>query len=118
STVPGEATSPTQPFPAKPGPLGRIDFDPVKDMYALTPDPAAYCRALWAKNQMYTKGVYTPPSLEGTMVTFPSTLGGANWNGFTFDPARGLLITNVMNLGQVAKMTRRQDPQTGAVSYV
>jgi quinoprotein glucose dehydrogenase len=118
STVPGEVTSRTQPFPLKPEPLGRIDFDPAKDMYALTPDHAAYCRELWDKNQMYTKGVYTPPSLEGTMVTFPSTLGGANWNGMTFDPVRGLLITNVMNLGQVAKMTRREDPQTGAVTYV
>src|SRR4030095_14446238 len=39
----------------------------------------------------------------------PSTLGGGNWNGFAYDAALGLLVTNVMNLGQVAKMTERAD---------
>jgi type 1 glutamine amidotransferase len=38
------------------------------------------------------------------MVTFPSTLGGGNWNGLSYDRARGLVFTNVMNLGQVARM--------------
>src|SRR5205814_7553579 len=30
SSVPGEASSPTQPFPLKPAPLAKIDFDPAK----------------------------------------------------------------------------------------
>ena len=38
------------------------------------------------------------------MVTFPSTLGGGNWNGLAYDPTRGLVFTNVMNIGQVARM--------------
>jgi len=29
STVPGEESWPTQPFPTKPAPLGRVDFDPA-----------------------------------------------------------------------------------------
>ena len=55
---------------------------------------------------MYTKGPYTPPGVDGTMVTFPSTLGGGNWNGFSYDPTLGLAFTSVMNLGQVAKMVQ------------
>ena len=55
---------------------------------------------------MYTKGPYTPPGVDGTMVTFPSTIGGGNWNGFSYDPTLGLAFTNVMNLGQVAKMVQ------------
>ena len=55
---------------------------------------------------MYTKGPYTPPGPDGTMVTFPSTIGGGNWNGFSYDPTLGLAFTNVMNLGQVAKMVQ------------
>jgi quinoprotein glucose dehydrogenase len=55
---------------------------------------------------MYTKGPYTPPGVDGTMVTFPSTVGGGNWNGLSFDPTLGLAFTNVMNIGQVAKMVQ------------
>jgi glucose dehydrogenase len=106
STVPGEETSRTQPFPTKPGPLARNMFDPAKDFYDLTPDHAAYCRELWDTNKMYTKGPYTPPGVDGVMVTFPSTLGGGNWNGLSYDPTLGLLFTSVMNLGQVAQMVR------------
>jgi glucose dehydrogenase len=106
STVPGEATWPTQPFPLKPEPLARNTFDPAKDFYTLTPDHASYCKTLWDTNAMYTKGPYTPPDVDGTMVTFPSTIGGGNWNGFSYDPTLGLAFTNVMNLGQVAKMVQ------------
>ena len=116
SNVPGEASSPTQPFPTKPAPLSRMEFDPAKDFYNLTPDHAAYCKDLWDKNQMYTKGPFTPPDVTGTMLTFPSTLGGANWNGFSYDPVRGLLFTNVLDIGQIARMemgtSRRGGPAT------
>jgi quinoprotein glucose dehydrogenase len=109
SDVPGEATWPTQPFPVKPPPLSRTTFDSAKDMYALTPEHAAYCRDLWDKNRMYTKGIFTPAGLDGTMVMFPSTLGGGNWSGLSYDPAGGLVFTNIMNLGQVARMEPRSD---------
>jgi quinoprotein glucose dehydrogenase len=104
STVPGEATWPTQPFPLKPVPLGRIDFDPAKDFYAVTPYHAQFCKELWTKHGMYTKGPFTPPGLDGYMVTFPSMLGGGNWNGLAYDPTLSLVFTNVMNIGQVARM--------------
>jgi competence ComEA-like helix-hairpin-helix protein len=109
SHVPGEASWPTQPFPIKPAPLARMALDPDKDFYALTPEHAAWCRDLWDKNGMYTKGPFTPPEVEGTMVTFPSTLGGGNWNGLAYDAGLGLVFTNVMNLGQVARMQRQPD---------
>lgn len=106
STVPGEQTAPTQPFPIKPPPLARNTFDPAKDFYALTPEHAAYCKELWETNAMYTSGPYTPPGVDGTMVTFPSTLGGGNWNGLSYDPTLGLVFTSIMNLGQVARMVQ------------
>jgi glucose dehydrogenase len=118
STVPGEATWPTQPFPIKPAPLARNTFDPDKDFYALTPEHAAYCKELWAKEQMFTKGPYTPPGVDGTMVTFPSTLGGGNWNGLSYDPTLGLVFTSVMNLGQVAKMVQGQARGGTATTWV
>jgi quinoprotein glucose dehydrogenase len=81
-----------------------MEFDPKTDFYDLTPDHAAYCRNLWSEHGMYTKGPYTPPGTQGMMVTFPSTLGGGNWNGLSYDPGLGLVFTSVMNLGQVARM--------------
>ena len=85
-------------------PLARTTFDPATDFYTLTPEHAAYCRELWDKNQMYTNGMFTPAAVDRTMVTFPSTLGGGNWNGLAYDARRGLVFTNIMNLGQVARM--------------
>ena len=117
SDMPGETTSPTQPFPLQPPALARTTFDEAKDFYGLTPEHAAYCRELWNTNKMYTKGMFTPPGLEGTMVTFPSTLGGGNWSGLSYDPARGLVFANIMNLGQVARMERRTDPKAGEQPY-
>lgn len=115
--VPGEETWPTQPFPVKPPPLSRTTFDPDHDFYALTRDHAAYCRELWTAHKMYTKGMFTPPGVDGTMVMFPSTLGGGNWSGLSYDAGRGLVFANIMNLGQVARMERRTDPATGRVTY-
>ena len=115
--VPGEATWPTQPFPVQPPPLARTTFDPAKDFYTLTPEHAAYCRELWDKNQMYTKGMFTPPETERTMVMFPSTLGGGNWSGLSYDRTRGLVFANIMNLGQVARMERRPNPTAGQLEY-
>jgi outer membrane protein assembly factor BamB len=106
STVPGEASWPTQPFPAKPAPLARITFNPEQDFYALTPDHAAYCKELWSANQMYTKGPYTPPGVDGTMVTFPSTLGGGNWNGLSLRPDIGSRLHERDESRQVAKMVQ------------
>ena len=113
SDLPGEETSRTQPFPVRPPPLARTAFDPARDMYALTPEHAAYCRALWNDNGMYTKGIFTPPSLDRTMVMFPSTLGGGNWSGLSYDRARGIVFTNIMNLGQVARMEKRVPGASG-----
>ena len=102
--MPGETTWPTQPFPVRPPPLAKTTFDPASDFYTLTPEHAAYCRELWDKNRMYTRGMFTPPEVERTMVTFPSTLGGGNWSGLSYDPTRRFVFANIMNLGQVAKM--------------
>jgi quinoprotein glucose dehydrogenase len=117
SDVPGEATWPTQPFPLKPPPLSRTTFDPATDFYSLTPEHARYCRELWDTHRMYTKGIFTPPGLDGTMVTFPSTLGGGNWSGLSYDPSRGLVFTNIMNIGQVARMERRAAGADGAATF-
>ena len=117
SAVPGEAASKTQPFPLRPAPLARTSFDPARDMYNLTPEHAAYCRDLWAKHNMVAAPIFSPPGLTETMVMFPSTLGGGNWSGFSYDPVRRRLFTNIMNLAQVARMELREPAVEGRTPY-
>lgn len=117
STVPGEKTAATQPFPLKPPPLSRVGFT-EKEMYNLTPEHAAFCRELFERNQMKIGSLYTPLGLEGNILMFPSTLGGGGWGGVSVDPSLGFLFTNVNNLGQWGHMEKKTDPKTGAVTYV
>lgn len=116
STVPGEATSPTQPFPLRPPPLARNSFRKA-DIYNLTPDQAAFCNDLWNRNHLFTEGPFTPMPVNGNALTYPSTLGGGNWNGLSVDPTLGYVFTNIMNLAQWGHMEKREDPKTGRVTY-
>ena len=115
--VPGEQTSPTQPFPLKPPPLAKVAFT-TDDIYNLTPEHAAFCRDLFEKNQMHPGELYTPMGLEGNLLMFPSTLGGGGWGGISTDPTLGLLFTNVNNLGQWGHMEKKIDPKTGQETYI
>lgn len=106
TSVPGEKTSPTQPFPLKPPPLSRVSFT-KEEIYDRTPEHAAFCQELFAKNQMMIGELYTPLPMDRNVLMFPSTLGGGGWGGVSVDPALGLLFTNVNNLGQWGHMEKR-----------
>jgi glucose dehydrogenase len=106
TAIPGEVTSPTQPFPLKPPPLGKNTFR-AEEMYDRSPDHARFCKELFETNQMKIGSPYTPLPLEGNALLFPSTLGGGNWGGVSVDPSLGLLFVNVMHLGQWGHMEKR-----------
>src|ERR1039457_2587241 len=106
TAVPGEVTSPTQPFPLKPPPLGKNTFH-MDEMYDRSPGHARFCKELFETNQMKIGEPYTPLPLEGNALFFPSTLGGGNWGGVSIDPSLGLLFVNVMNVGQWGHLERR-----------
>ncbi len=106
TTVPGEVTAKTQPFPLKPAPLAKNTFR-LEDMYDRSPEQARFCRELFASNRMTIGPPYTPLPLEGNALFFPSTLGGGNWGGVSVDPTLGLLFVNIMNVGQWGHMERR-----------
>ena len=106
TTIPGEATARTQPFPVKPPPLAKNTFR-IEEMYDRSSEQAQFCRELFASNQMTIGPPYTPLPLEGNALFFPSTLGGGNWGGVSVDPTLGLLFVNVMNIGQWGHMEKR-----------
>lgn len=90
SLVPGEATSPTQPFPVKPPPFSRHGFieDEITD---ISPEAHAYVKKIF--DQSKTGKIYMPPSKEGTFL-LPGLLGGAIWGGCSFDPATNYLFVS------------------------
>ncbi len=110
STVPGERTSPTQPYPLTPG----LRLNPTSiteaDLWGPTPADRAACAA--QLKRFRTGGMFTPPSLEGTL-SFPGYTGGVNWGGVTVDPARQLLIVNSMRLATWVKLVPRAPGDTG-----
>ena len=98
STTPGEQAWPTQPFSTLP-PLSPHSWD------GLTTN--ADCRALM--KGLRNEGIFTPPSLEGTLV-LPSNIGGAHWGGLTFDPQRQVAIVPVNRLAAMVQLV----PAAGA----
>jgi len=100
SEVPGEKTSPTQPFPLKPAPLARNSMKKEDLPKGITPEHDAFCQALWEKYKLLDSVPYTPWDMTRDIVLFPGAVGGGNWNGVSFNPKLGLMYTNVMNAGQ------------------
>jgi glucose dehydrogenase len=116
SSVPGEVTAKTQPFPLKPLPLARNTFR-LEDLYDRSPEHAQFCKALFEKNEMKIGGPYTPLPPAGNALLFPSTLGGGNWGGVSVNPSLGLLFVNVMNIGQWGHMEQRNGTYVRTSAY-
>jgi quinoprotein glucose dehydrogenase len=55
----------------------------------------AACKQLMAG--LRYEGIFTPPSLAGTMI-FPGYIGGVNWGSGSADRGRGVMVVNVNNL--------------------
>ena len=88
STVPGEKTSPTQPFPTKPPAYDRQGSS-VDDLIDFTPELRAEALKLVSRYKMGP--VFTPPVVsknEGPLGTLAmaTNSGGTNWPGGSYDP--------------------------------
>src|SRR5215213_8910980 len=91
--VPGEWYSPTQPFVTKPPAYERQGVT-IDDLIDYTPELKAEAVKLVSKYKLGP--IFTPPVVskwDGPMGTLmlPSTTGGANWQGASFDPETKML---------------------------
>ena len=103
STVTGEEAWPTQLFPVRPRTLATARLRP-DDAWGLTATDRAACREIIKSHR--SEGIFTPPSLEGTIV-YPGSVGGMQWGGLAHDPKRGLMIASVSNLPYVVTLIPR-----------
>ena len=111
SDTPGEASSPTQPFPTAPPPFARQSFTEADiNPYISEEDQAKVREVLRASRN---EGLYTPPSLQGTIM-LPGHNGGANWGSSAVDPQNGRLFVVSKELPTTANLRVPQPPGAGA----
>lgn len=121
SDVPGEVTSPTQPFPTKPAPFDR-QGGTIDNLIDFTPELRA--EALEIASHFVTGPLFTPPSIRsddpnGTQGTIqlPGSQGGADVQGAAFDPDTGYLYIPSITSPFVADLLPG-DPDVTNLAYV
>jgi len=109
STVPGEQSSPTQPFPTKPPPFGAQGAT-EDDLIDFTPELRA--RALEAVKPFRLGPIFTPPSMptpgpDGKRGTLgrPGIWGAGNWHTGAFDPETGFYYAVSLQLPDIYTIT-------------
>lgn len=109
SDVPGEVTSPTQPFPTKPAALVPQQLR-EEDLWAPTPADLEACRQ--TLHSLRNEGIFTPPSIRGS-INVPGNIGGLHWGGMAWDAKNRLLIAPVNRLPAIIRLIP-QDQFTAA----
>ena len=100
SDVPGERTSPTQPFPLVPPPFAPQSLT-EDDLTAISPHARGY---VLQEFQKYGAGhVFKPPS-KSTIIVVPGYHGGALWGGGSFNPESGMLFVNSNNIPRLLRL--------------
>jgi quinoprotein glucose dehydrogenase len=118
--VPGEWYSPTQPFPTKPLGYDRQGVT-LDDLIDFTPELHEQAVKLVARYKLGP--LFEPPlvsKLEGPLAVLhlPSTTGGTNWPGGSYDPESHILYvfsqTNISAVGLVPP----PDPSVSTMAYI
>ena len=110
--VPGEWYSPTQPFPTRPAAYDRQGVS-LDDLIDFTPDLKAQGQAIAAKYKLGP--IFTPPVVSQwpaplATLMMPSSTGGANWPGGSYDPETHMFFvysaTQITGLGLIPPKDR------------
>ena len=117
--VPGEWYAPTQPIPSKPPAVDRIEVLTVDDLVDYTPEMRARAEEIFSRHTIGS--IYTPPTVanaEGMLGTlaWPSSTGGVNWPGASFDPETGLFY--VYTKTQIGVLGLVNDPERSDMDFI
>ena len=121
SATPGEATSPTQPFPTKPPAFDRQGAT-VENLIDFTPELREEALEIVER---YTIGpMFTPPSVKGDgpddnqgTIQLPGSQGGADVQGASFDPETSILYIPSITSPFVADIVEGNPDRTN-LNYV
>lgn len=106
STLPGEKSSPTQPFPVLPEPFSRQELT-EDDMWGLAIFDRMWCKARF--KELRYEGAFTPPDERGSLV-YP--FGGGNWGGVAYDPKHNMLVAKGSNLALKVNVRKKRDDES------
>ncbi|WP_316743091.1 pyrroloquinoline quinone-dependent dehydrogenase [Pedobacter antarcticus] len=110
STVPGEKSSPTQPFPSRPAAIDRQGIT-ENDLVDYTPALRDLALAI-LRNYNYGP-LFTPPTLEKPTILMPGIAGGASWAGAAFDPETGMFYVPSNTIPYAVTLEKSKTPQIG-----
>jgi glucose dehydrogenase len=99
SDVPGEKTSPTQPFPTRPPAYARQAVT-VDDLIDFTPDLNAEAKRIVSRYKlgpMFLPGVASKVEGPVAALTIATTAGGTNWPGAGADPETHTVYAQASN---------------------
>src|SRR5688500_18621616 len=102
SDVPGEVSSPTQPFPTKPAPFARQAFTPDDVNPFMSVEEQEKLRQ--AVRDTDHKGLFAPSSHLRYHIQFPGAWGGANWGSVAADPGTGMLFVRSLEMPSYRRM--------------
>ena len=109
SNVPGEKTSPSQPFPTKPLPydLQGLRRDDVIDF-----TPELREKTLKILEEYEYGPLFTPPSVEKTTILIPGTTGGASWAGAAVNPESGVFYVTSVTAPEIVTLIPPKSPDS------
>lgn len=104
SDVPGEKTSPTQPFVEYPKPTISDYFPGV---FGLA-DQLSFGACSRQVQSLRYDGKFTPPSLKGS-IAYPGAVGGVEWGGGAIDPTDRTYVVNSSSVPVVYQLVPRAE---------
>ncbi|MEO7270777.1 MAG: c-type cytochrome, partial [Vicinamibacterales bacterium] len=110
STVDGEQTAATQPFPIRPAPYSRQRL--TEDLLT-TRTPDAHRWALEQFRAFRSEGQFVPFSVGRETFVFPGFDGGAEWGGSAVDPSTGVIYINANDIPWSSSL--RPSPPTASL---
>src|SRR6266852_5327534 len=119
SDVPGEKTSPTQPFPTKPPAYARNYLKAPDDLIDFTPALRAQALEVLKRYKVGTS-VFTPPIL-GDVNGLVGVIGSGtatNWPGSAYDPETHTVFAQASNIGISARSLVAPPPEFSDIRYV
>jgi quinoprotein glucose dehydrogenase len=103
SDIPGEVSSPTQPFPLSPPPLAP---QKAPEPWGIDDNNRQWCADEIGK--LRSVGVFTPPSVRGSYLA-PGNIGGMAWGGAAWDPQQHMLVIPTNNLAAEVRLIPRAE---------
>ncbi|UAK24396.1 pyrroloquinoline quinone-dependent dehydrogenase [Sphingomonas nostoxanthinifaciens] len=108
--VQADQIAPTQPIPLLPEhPLQKMRLT-EDDMWGFTPIDRHACVKKF--RTLRNEGLFTPIGAQSTLV-YPTSLGGMDWGGLSYDPQRNLLLVNSTSVPGILKLV----PHAGSDGY-